>query len=142
MIYKYTKKEWQETEDYLVDATEYYKNILGLKHMNFQFIFDKDIEGEGEDDKYCLLTINPNYPYLNANVNWGSLAIKFHKEKRLERHLIHELIHCITRPLYEIAGNRVITIENLNQTDERIVDHLANVIYRIVERARIAEAKR
>lgn len=141
MIYKYTKKEWKETEDYLVNATELYKNILGLKHLNFSFVFDDEIEGTGYDDKYTLLTINPNTPYLNATINWGCMAIKYHKAKQLERHLVHELIHCITRPLYDLAGNRIITIENLNETDERIVDHLANIIYRLVDRARANETR-
>ncbi len=70
-----------------------------------------------------------NYPYLDIIIEYSDEAIKQYKEdkQRAERELLHEFCHVITDGFYQTC-NGYASKEQIEQSRERMVDHIAQII--------------
>jgi len=75
-----------------------------------------------------------NYPYKTMSIWYGDTALKYFQDKKyqeLTQGLIHELCHALTFPLFDNAQARYVTEETLKNENERLTDHIANIIIKL-----------
>ena len=114
----------RDFEKWALTVLKKYQKILLLDDHTLSFKYRplaKDIVMEHD----C------NYPYKDASIWYGDMALEWWKKKKhedLKQVMIHELCHAIVFPLAEVAGSRFVTRETVDNEMERLTDHIANVI--------------
>jgi hypothetical protein len=81
-----------------------------------------------------ILEHETNYPYKTSNILFDETALTFFKDGKLEElesAIIHELVHLITDPLHETAQQRYTNERELEELNERAVDHITNIIIKL-----------
>lgn len=106
-----------------------YQRILLLDDHYLEFWYDREMD---DGAMFCHKAM---YPYKTTSITYGETAKRMWKAKRkreLELGLIHELCHSITWPLYDVAQQRYTTETMINNECERLTDHFANVIIKLL----------
>lgn len=73
------------------------------------------------------------YPYKNPYIEWTEETYNRWRDKEysdVRYYLIHELSHILIAPLAAISKDRFITEKSIDDTIERITDHLAIIFKR------------
>jgi len=113
-----------------------YQDILLLQdhlvsiNLNDRFEFE---EGYTSADFFECTII---YPYKEISIKYGKRVLNFYTEGQLDslkQAILHELIHCLTEPLYSVGVDRYATADWLNSERERLTDHIANVLHKIIK---------
>ncbi len=104
-----------------------YSKILFIENVRPTFKYKKDLQP--------LMECQFRYPYLDNEIRYSdeiSMLWKVNK-KEAEAVLVHEMLHVVTDPFYAKANSRYTSKDELEDERERLVDHLANVVVRLVD---------
>ena len=86
------------------------------------------------DNTVSYLSCHINHPYLNVCINYSNKVVEEYKEgKDISEHILHELCHIITEPMYLLCFERFISQNEIEDTRERCTDHISTIVFRIVE---------
>lgn len=118
-----SKQKQKEFEKWCRPKLEKIQKILLLEHFNLmEFEYDST-----SDSAYCKFS----YPYNNIRIHYCDrdlLDFENKKYKEVMKTLVHEMIHPLTDPLYNLAIQRLITEKQVEAERERLTDHIANIV--------------
>lgn len=110
-------------EEYIKNIIDKYATKLGLGH--FRFIV------KNSDCSY--LECDTNYPYNDVEIGYSdSFANSVKEGNNVEYHVLHELCHPITEPLYRKAIQRYVSSNEILDERERLTDMISTIIYGIL----------
>jgi hypothetical protein len=97
-----------------------YKSVLFLEKYHLQL--------EKDNKEYYATKFN--FPYLDIKIIYSDDGMNdwIKDKKDAERRIIHEFCHTITDPFYCVANSRYATKEELNDSRERLTDHIAQIV--------------
>jgi hypothetical protein len=83
--------------------------------------------------KHDYLSISCGLPYKDIRLFIGSHGIEEYKEskKRLKEGLYHEAFHVVVSKYAKVARSRYCSLEQIEDEEETLVDHLTNIIIKI-----------
>lgn len=140
---KKTIKTKKQLEDYLGHLMH---NAMGWLKLDGYILYinfpgDNDFTDVGKEFSF---NIDQHYPYkdIYLSVQQDTIDKAFNKKlnspfwKNLERSIFHEATHILSREISELAERRYTTPTEISNAEEKMVDHLSNVIYEMVEQIR------
>ena len=77
-----------------------------------------------------------SYPYKSINIRYSQDLLDDFKKKdfvSVNAVLVHEMFHPVTDGLYSKATDRYVTKNEIEDERERLTDHLANIISKLVK---------
>lgn len=143
--YPYPDKKIGTKEDvdgYLAELFHNALHRLNIEGYIYYFLYPGDLDYYASPS--AGLTILVKYPYKKfyVSIQQNSLDKMYAAKsgepvwKSIERSVFHECLHIILWQLEEVARKRWTTPDELNEANEAATDHLANVIYPLIEELR------
>ena len=111
-------------EKHILKIVEKYKDSMFLNMYSF------NVQYQPEETKFMACKFS--YPYLHCSIFYNIDAEKEFKEgKDMVQYVIHEMSHLITDPLYNIAFDRFLVKDTLENERERLTDWIANIVFKL-----------
>ena len=135
-----------DVEEYLADLVRNTLNWLELGEYVFSIFLPSDKEFKPLSDDFGY-EIHVKSPYKKFVLYVSQHEVDLCKRKNLrsqvfrniERSVFHECIHILLHDIEELGRKRFTDPDHLHDANERITDHLANIIHGLVEEARKAK---
>lgn len=101
-----------------------YKGILFIEKYELYF---KKTEEHYLGSKF-------HFPYNNLTIEYSEKAIKNWKKDKAdaECEIIHEFIHPVTDPLYNLAYRQFKTKDEVEDARENLTDHIAKMVFKFI----------
>lgn len=103
---------------------------LMMYAWNIKTIYHTTPDQPDRPDTAVTAKINVLSTYKNATLHiYPHLLSEYRAEKEKMREVIlHELIHCLTQDLYDVASDRYATPPEINTTNEKLVQGLTRIL--------------
>jgi len=112
----------KQFKEYVTKVINDYIPVLLLQRYTFEI-------RKGKLNKKCLFECSLCYPYLNACIFYSESTFKdWEKGIDLTSHIVHEMCHIVTDPLYSKATHRYVTKNEIEEERELLTDHICNII--------------
>ncbi len=96
-----------------------------------------DVNSEGGE---CQFTVYSDFPYADITLNCYPSCMKNRlDDDELEQSLVHEVIHCILRPM---SKNRILADNLYRDYEEMVVEHFTEWIWRFDEKCKALAKKK
>jgi hypothetical protein len=112
------------------------KELTGLAKIMLLDTYLINVEYEPKKvDEGTMAQVQNNFPYLEVTIQYGDTFKKYYNDKDfkyLKRTLTHELCHVVTDKIYMRMLERVISHNEIENAREEATDHMANVVYKLL----------
>ena len=117
-------KKHKEFEKWANKKLQEIQKVLFLEHFDLKPIKPVKQENDGSSSAF-------NFPYQTIQIEYSKALLEDWKKNKKDDVLgvlVHEMCHSLTDPLYGTGYSRFISKDEIENTRERLTDHIANVV--------------